>query len=614
MSASNNLLPALSRALNLTKTRSSGDPELLRALEEVRKVQEREGWTVLRVDDPEVWDGLAVEEEDDEWDTEAFREALDSAGIQELRLQEPLEPDLLQDFLSRLLTSQDAPGESPSLRFLGLEDALGLSFRSTGAVPVGMAASIQRLFSPGEDTPPSETPAREPPTQDLRQEPLLLSPGAGGSGERTLTAGTGEAGLETRPPLSEEGEDAEAALPDEEEEPVAALPDEDEEPEAALPDADEEAEAALPDDEDLEPALPGEEEEPEAALPDEEDVEPSLSDEPQDAFLSPEELAEMIRAYGEASGDERERLAEEIRAEGVRRREARDITALTDMVEMLGDACVVSSSPARARELEALAAAFTTPTVASRIVGRLGEVRDEEERARYLAMVPHLGNEVVEALGDALVEARGRYQRRVFMDALVALGAAGMQRAQEMVDDPRWFVVRNGVAILGEMGAEAEEAVSHITGTLANPDPRVRLESVRALGKLGGEDAEMLLLGMLNDQDPEVRAAACRSVGVLKVEKALKPLLQLLEEDQDEDVRVGALQALGQIGDPGAVPVIEKRALGGLFSRPGRDVRIAAYRALAGIGTPKARTLLEKARSVSDREVRAVVEALLQED
>jgi HEAT repeat protein len=170
------------------------------------------------------------------------------------------------------------------------------------------------------------------------------------------------------------------------------------------------------------------------------------------------------------------------------------------------------------------------------------------------------------------------------------------------------------VAILGEMGAEAEEAVSHITGTLANPDPRVRLESVRALGKLGGEDAEMLLVGMLNDQDPEVRAAACRSVGALKVEKALKPLLQLLEEDEDEDVRVGALQALGQIGDPGAVPVIEKRALGGLFSRPGRDVRIAAYRALAGIGTPKARNLLEKARSDRDREVRAVVEALLQED
>jgi len=552
MSASNNLLPALSRALNLTKTRSSGDPELLRALEEVREVQEREGWTVLRVDDPEVWDGLEVEEEDDERDTEGFREALDSAGIQELRLQEPLEPDLLQDFLSRLLTSEDAPGGSPSLRFLGLEDALGLSFRSTGAVPVGMAASIQRLFSPGEDAPPSETPAREPPTHDLRQEPLLLSPGAGGSGERTLTAGTGEASLETRPPLSEEDK--------------------------------------------------------------EEDAEAALSDEPQDAFLSPEELAEMVRAYGEASGEERERLAEEIRAEGVRRREARDITALTDMVEILGDACVVSSSPARARELEALAAAFTTPTVASRIVGRLGEVRDEEERARYLAMVPHLGNEVAEALGDALVEARGRYQRRVFMDALVALGAAGMQRAQEMVDDPRWFVVRNGVAILGEMGAEAEEAVSHITGTLANPDPRVRLESVRALGKLGGEDAEMLLVGMLNDQDPEVRAAACRSVGVLKVEKALKPLLQLLEEDEEEDVRVGALQALGQIGDPGAVPVIEKRALGGLFSRPGRDVRIAAYRALAGIGTPKARNLLEKARSDRDREVRAVVEALLEED
>ena len=116
---------------------------------------------------------------------------------------------------------------------------------------------------------------------------------------------------------------------------------------------------------------------------------------------------------------------------------------------------------------------------------------------------------------------------------------------------------------------------------------------------------------MLDDSEREVRAMACRAVGTLRVQKALRPLLQILEKDQDEEVQVECLQALGKLGDPGAVPLIEKRGLGGLFSRPGKDVRIAAYRALAGIGTPHARKLLEKAANDSDAGVRAVVQGLL---
>jgi HEAT repeat protein len=178
-----------------------------------------------------------------------------------------------------------------------------------------------------------------------------------------------------------------------------------------------------------------------------------------------------------------------------------------------------------------------------------------------------------------------------------------------MLEDPRWFVVRNGVSIIGEMGSE--EAVGQLTGSLANGDARVRKETVLALAKLGGQDAEQLLLGMLDDQDAGVRAMACRAAGVLGVEKSLRPLMTILDEDQDQDVQVECLQALGKLGDPGAVPLIEKRAVKGLFSRPSQEIRVAAYRALAGIGTPHAMSLLEKAATDSDPGVRTVVQALL---
>jgi HEAT repeat protein len=317
------------------------------------------------------------------------------------------------------------------------------------------------------------------------------------------------------------------------------------------------------------------------------------------------ELEEAVRLFPEAQGDEKSGLLKTIREKAAELKEARAMAPLVELVEVLASPVGAAAHP---ESLE-LALEILNPSIASHLAARLGEIRDEDDRTRMIAVSAGLGREMALALSDALGEARDRYQRRSFMDAMLAQGPLALEVAQGMVDDPRWFVVRNGVSLLGEMGGE--DAVSHLTGTLANTDPRVRRETVLALAKLGGEDAEQLLLGMLDDQEAEVRAKACRAVGVLGVEKALKTLMRILSEDQDEDIQVECLQALGKIGDPGAVPLIEKRAVKGLFSRPSQEIRVAAYRALAGIGTPHAKSLLEKAADDSDPGVRTVVQALL---
>jgi HEAT repeat protein len=158
-----------------------------------------------------------------------------------------------------------------------------------------------------------------------------------------------------------------------------------------------------------------------------------------------------------------------------------------------------------------------------------------------------------------------------------------------------------------------ESSVRYLTATLANGDSRVRKEAVLSLAKVGGPDAEMLLIGMLDDRDPGVRAKTCQALGNLKSTRALKPLLELLK-DASPDVQVESLQALGQIGDPGAVRPVVKRALGGFFSRPPREIRIAAFRALKGIGTWGALAALEKGIKDPDQGVRAVVKALVDSD
>ncbi len=518
MATAQDLLLALARAHALIDTGSSRDPELAEALDDVRDAQESLGWLVVRVES----EGFSVQGrrvDDGSGELDALGGALRGSGIEEIRFQDPMEPELLREFLRRLDPSYGEEAPTAAARFRGLEEDLGLSFRTAhGSLP-GMSGSILELF--GDEPRPvreneedrEDLPMEEYPDEVAEAEADLFS--VGSSEER----GGGSGGQ--RPPL-------------------------------------------------------------------------------------PEKLEDLLEAFLRAEGADREARRKELEVAAGDLRERREMGTLGNLVEALAEEA--GNAPG---DVLALAQKLTTPALASQIVVRLGETRDEEDRARYIRLVPRLGREMALALADALGEARDRYQRRSYMDAMVAMGPTAMEVAEAMVQDPRWFVVRNGVSLLGEIGGE--EIISHLTATLANSDARVRRETVQALAKVGGEDAVMLLLGMLGDPEGEVRSMACRALGILGAEKGFKPLLRLLEEDHQEDVQVECLQALGRIGDPGAVPLIEKRAQGGLFSKPNREIRIAAYRALAGIGTPHAVNLLKKGAKDSDSGVRTVVQSLLAE-
>lgn len=319
----------------------------------------------------------------------------------------------------------------------------------------------------------------------------------------------------------------------------------------------------------------------------------------------PQVLRNAVTDFLEADPLAREGKGRTVRDAAAALREANALDVLADSVERLAlgagdppdEACI------------AMAQSLLTPAVASRIAAYLGNQRDEERRNELVAVAKLLGEEMALAISDALSGTQDRYARRTFLDTMVALGPSAMPIVEKMVEDSRWFVIRNALAILGEVGGE--RPVELIVSTLAHTDARVRREALLALAKVGGEDAGMLVYGMIDDVDADVRLAAAMAAGELKVERALRPLLALLEEESDPDVVMGVLRALGQLGDPGAVNAIEKRAVGSFFSRPPTDVRIAAYRALHNIGTPHAKSLLLQAADDKDPAVKGPVRQLL---
>lgn len=326
---------------------------------------------------------------------------------------------------------------------------------------------------------------------------------------------------------------------------------------------------------------------------------------PRASDADPEALRQAVEAFLSSPPLERKGKGRAIREAAGALREAEALDVLADAVErMAGEA---GDPPDEA--CIAMAQALLNPDVTSRIAARLGGAREEDRRAELVRVCQRLGHDMVLAISNALSATTDRFARRAYLDTMVALGPHAMPVVEQMVDDSRWFVVRNAVAILGEVGGS--RAVELIVSTLAHTEPKVRREALLSLAKVGGEDAGMLVYGMIEDPDPEVRVAAAMAAGALKVERALRPLLALLEEEHDPDVVVDVLRALGKLGDPGAVNAIEKRAVGSFFSRPPTDVRIAAYQALRRIGTPHAKSLLVQAADDKDPEVRSVVRGLV---
>ena len=256
-----------------------------------------------------------------------------------------------------------------------------------------------------------------------------------------------------------------------------------------------------------------------------------------------------------------------------------------------------------------LAEEFIDEDVMPHMVVQLGLVRDEEERGVFIQAYERLGDPAAEAIADALTDTEDRSARKTYVTALGAFDTAGAHAVEKMLEDSRWFVVRNGVSVLGVVGEPS--AIEHLTGSLAHPHAKVRRETVRSLAKIGGENAGLLVSSMLGDSDAIVRAAAARAISVLKVERGYKQLLEILEKGDEEVVIEHVLRALGALGDPSAVSAIEKQVKRSIFSRPPKGVRLAGLAALAAIGTPHAMGLVKKARTDKDPEISSVAVKLL---
>ena len=188
------------------------------------------------------------------------------------------------------------------------------------------------------------------------------------------------------------------------------------------------------------------------------------SDELEGEPRSPAELRleEAVSRYLAATSDQRVELADPLRAAVD---EARSANALDGLARAMNS---LLAQPVPDAAAEALADDLMNVATQMRMAIHLGSVQDERERSDIVTAYAKLGDPMATVIADALTETDDRLARKTYMSALVGLGQSGMRVVETMIDDTRWFVVRNGLGVLGEIGGDT--AIAHLTATLANED------------------------------------------------------------------------------------------------------------------------------------------------
>jgi hypothetical protein len=198
--------------------------------------------------------------------------------------------------------------------------------------------------------------------------------------------------------------------------------------------------------------------------------------------------------------------------------------------------------------------------------------------------------------------------RRMLCHVLEKMGQEYIEIVGKGVYDPRWYVVRNVVSILGEI--RKEKGLDFLKPALKHNELVVRKEALRSLEKIGGTKAGQLSLSILDDPSPRIRSNAFSLLTKWKVKEALEPLLQIVEDKEfifkEEEEKKIILFALAKIGEDKVVDHfkrwIKKPAF---FNRKEKSAtKILAIKALGQINTPKGVALLKEFSKKNNKALR----------
>ena len=273
---------------------------------------------------------------------------------------------------------------------------------------------------------------------------------------------------------------------------------------------------------------------------------------------------------------------------------------VSELLELVGQ---VDRETRAAKEIRSY---VTDPNQVRRLLS--GDDVDDESLA---TVVGQMGQGAVDPLLDALVESDSRAVRRKVFDRLAKLEVDLSARIGERLEDERWYVVRNMLALIQRLDLPPDDFEP--TRYLEHPDHRVRREAFPLALDDPASRVRVLATGLADEDERLVRMSLLELQDGLP--ETLVPTLvnRVVRGDHAEGLRAMALRALRNADSTLAREALMEEAGGGksLFGR--RKVAGKSPTVLAALDSlarrwsdhPAAADLLKAARDHRDAEVRA---------
>jgi HEAT repeat protein len=227
---------------------------------------------------------------------------------------------------------------------------------------------------------------------------------------------------------------------------------------------------------------------------------------------------------------------------------------------------------------------------------------DRRHHADLTAVLVALGESALPAVLDALAEEESLAVRKRLLEVVARQGERAFPFLLPLLDDPRWFVVRNAAFLLRRLGHP--DAAWLLKSRISGSQPKVLAEILKALVGLQDPDWFTLLLQSLDSDDEERCKVALEVASRIRHPEVVGALLERLSPRVGgrlrEPLSLELIHALGRLRDPAALPVMrEILALRQWrYSFPLAPARREAAAAVARLEGPDARALaLELARS-----------------
>ena len=199
-----------------------------------------------------------------------------------------------------------------------------------------------------------------------------------------------------------------------------------------------------------------------------------------------------------------------------------------------------------------------------------------------------------------LMKALNDPEPRVRLEAARVLGRGGVAEVVkpmvEWLADPKGETRGVAAEVLGDVGGD--DATAALIRTLGDDDANVRLRATVALGKIGLRGNPAVVVPLISRLEDEKQDVRRKAVEQLQALGDRRAVIPLVAAfgDMNVEVRKAAIEAVGQLRDPSAVSALLR-----LVNDQPDEIKKLAVKALGAIGAPEAAdTLIDLLQSGND--------------